>query len=341
MTAREFAKLINVSPSTVSMVINNRPGISEERRKQVLALLKEHGCEHLLKATGGKNIGFVVYKNSGDILGEAPFFQLLMESVSMAVQDRGYNLLFMQVVKDASIDEQVRVVQGNNCAGLIIFATEAEENDMAFFRSLGTPFVILDNDFSDEGASSVCINNRQGILLAMRHLHRIGHRNIGYIHSRAEIHSFRSRFAVYREQMERWGYAVTNDCVAGVSYSEIGSRRDMLEWLKAHPGGDAIPTAFVADNDLLAYGVVGALKEFGLRVPEDVSVIGFDDRPVCMLCEPTLSTIAVPRDAFGSAAVELLGWQLEGKSELSYKIEVGVKLENRESVAPPDRRNKL
>lgn len=337
MTAKEIANLIGVSPSTVSMVVNNRPGISKERREQILGKLREYGYDRLIKGRTGQemNIGFVAYKNSGDILGESPFFQLLMESVSEAIRERGYNLMFMQIVKDGPIQEQIRIVQANNCAGLIIFATEAQENDMAFFRALNTPFVILDNDFSDEGAGSVCINNRQGILLAMRYLYRLGHRRIGYIRSKAEIHSFRNRFAVYSGQMERWGLEVPDEFVVKLRYSESGSGEDMFQWLKEHNEKSRLPTAFLADNDLLAFGAVGALKKSGLRVPEDVSVIGFDDRPICTLCEPALTTVTVPRDIFGPAAVELLDRQLDSEQEFQIKLEVGVRLEVRGSTCAP------
>lgn len=334
MTAKEVARVIGVSPSTVSMVINNRPGISASRRAEIIAKIKELDCAYLLKETavGGRNIGFVVYKNSGDILGGEPFFPQLMESVSQAVRERGHHLLFMQVVKDGPVGEQVRVIQANQCTGLIIFATEAEENDMAFFRSLETPFVILDNDFSDEGANSVCINNRQGILAAMRYLHRLGHRRIGYIRSKAEIYSFRARHDVYRWQMARWDLPIQPGAVVSLRYSQSGAGEDMREWLRTRK--EPLPTAFLADNDILAFGAVWALRENGLRVPEDVSVIGFDDQPICTMCEPQLSTVAVPRELFGPAAIGLLEHCLKDNG-VNIKLEVGVRLVVRESTCAP------
>lgn len=332
MKAKEIARLLGVSPSTVSMAINNRPGVSAARRQEIIEKINQLGCSGLLskESSSERNIGFIVYKNSGDILGESPFFTLLMEGVGKAVRENGGNLMFMQIVKDGPIQDQKRIISANNCRGFIIFATEAFENDMAFFHALKLPFVILDNDFSEEGANTVCINNRQGVLLAIRHLRKLGHRNIGYLRSKSEINSFTARFDAFCAHMARLELAVRPENVVNLSYSEQGACGDIADYLRGNP---MLPTAFLADNDLLAYWAVKAFQEAGLSVPGDVSVVGFDDRPICTMSEPALTTVAVPRDVFGPAAVELLMKQLDNPESGSIKIEVGVRLIQRESTA--------
>ncbi len=335
MTAKEIARMLGVSPATVSMVINNKPGVSEERRAQIMELLDRYNYQRdkPVLAEEERNLGFVVYKNTGDILGQAPFFELLMEGVSRAVSEQGYNLMFMQIVKDGPIREQIETIRANRCAGLIIYATEAEENDMAFFRSLKTPFVILLNDFSDEGASSVCINNRQGIVLALRCLYKLGHRKIGYIRSRSMINSFAARYFAYTERMAQLGLLVNPEHVVSLSYSQQQATGEMKDWLQ-NRNRNSLPTAFLADNDLLACGAMSGLTESGLCVPQDISVIGFDDRPMCALCDPPLTTVVVPRDVFGPTAVQLLMRQIKEGHEISVKMEIGVSLMVRGSTGP-------
>lgn len=332
LKVKDIAKMLGVSSATVSMVLNNRTGISEERRKQVIDKIKELNCEHLLKNINDakKNIGFVVYKRHGDIIGESPFFTLLIQSVSSRLRTLNFNLIFIHLDVD-NYKNQIEEIKNTDCYGLIIFAAEAFYEDLEIFKNIGLPFVILDNNFIEEDCDTVCINNQSGVYKSVKYLYELGHRKIGYIKSKTVITSFTERINTFYKVMANLSLKVFESGIFSLRYSEIGAYEDMKSILSKNK---LIPTALIADNDLLAYAAMCAIQESGYNVPKDVSIIGFDDRPICVNTSPKMTTISVPKDIFGIAAVDLLVNKIEkGSQYYRLKIEVGTDLIIRESTA--------
>lgn len=333
MKAKNVAKMLGISPSTVSMVLNNKPGISERRRAQILGKIRELGYDSLLNKTASisQTIGFVVYKSFGDIVNESPFFSLIMEGISKQVGQYDYSLMCIHITKDIPFDEKVEQINSSNCQGLIVFATEAFQDDLLFLKAAGLPFVLLDNYFVLEDIDTVSINNEQGVYKSVSYLAELGHRRIGYIQSKTIINSFTERIESFYRAMTDLGLDVPEKYIYRLAYSEMDSAADMKKILD---NTIEMPSALIADNDLLAFGAMKALRDSGYRVPEDISIIGFDDRPICMYSNPPLSTIAVPKGIFGPVAVDILFDRINNKRKMSIKLEVGVELIERGSVAP-------
>ncbi len=330
--AKDIAEMLGVSTATVSIVLNNKPGVGPERRAEIINKVKELGCEYLLKEEPGelKNLGFVIYKRKGQIVDESPFFPYILEGINAKVKKNGYNLTFIYMNKDMSQEEQEQQIREADCEGLIIFAVEMIYEDLKVFKASGLPFVILDNSFRVNEVDAVAINNTQGIYKALTYLYECGHREIGYIRSKVYINSFGERYQAYQNILRQYDLPFYEEYTVEVGYSEAEARRDMREYLTAAPRR---PTAFLADNDLLACGAVMAVRDAGYKVPEDISIIGFDDRPICSVVEPALTTVAIPKDIFGPFGVDLLLDKIRNGRQQSMKVEVGISLIVRDSVS--------
>lgn len=331
LKAKDIAEMIGVSTATVSLVLNNKPGVSDKRRAEIIRKISELGCDYLLKdgIKDNGSIGFVVYKREGNIVNESPFFTYILEGITDKARKHGYALNFIYVNKDMTPDEQKNQIESAKCKGLILYATEMFHDDLQAFKESNIPFVILDNSFRENDVDAVAINNVQGTSKAVLHLCDMGHKRIGYIKSKVEINSFKERFRAFRHELTQQGLAFDERDMIEVGYSENEVKADTTRYVKARK---SMPTAFFAENDLIACNAVQAFKEAGLKVPEDVSVIGFDDRPVCTMIEPQLTTIEVPKHILGPQVVELLISKMEQGRDYTIKMDVGTKLVRRGSV---------
>ena len=202
------------------------------------------------------------------------------------------------------------------------------EDDLSFFATCSLPFVLIDNSFQTHDVDCVAANNYQGASKAIRYFYSMGHRKIGYIKSKIQITSFAERFAAYKQQLKNLDIPFHPEYVIEVGYSEQEVAAAVAEYLKLHTP----PTAFFADNDLLACFTIQALRTHGYAVPEDISMIGFDDRPICKLVDPPLTTIEIPQSLFGPSAVDLLIHKIQSPRQQSMKLDVGTRLIERKSV---------
>lgn len=332
LRAKDIAEILGVSTATVSLVLNNKPGVGQQKRQEIIQKIKELNCEYMLKdvAIGSKgNVGFVVYKRCGRIVDESPFFTYILEGINSRINYYGYNLNFIYLNKDMTTEAQKMQLMSSNCKGMIIFGVEMQHEDLQVFKDSGLPFSILDNSFQDSDVDSVAINNMLGTAKAIQYLFDMGHREIGYVRSKVRINSFEERYQVYKQQLKKLGLEYNKDFVMEVKYSESEARKDAREYLRKSPG---LPTAFFVENDFLACSVMQEMQELGYRVPEDISVIGFDNRPISQMVQPKMTTINVPKDIFGPAAVDLLMTRMKNGREQSLKIEMGTDLIVRDSV---------
>lgn len=351
LKAKEVAAILGVSQASLSLVINNKPGLSEQTRKRIKDALQEKGFTYLLAndlenaqnpevadlknekrniADKNRNIGFVTYRVGGKLLGYQSFFSLIIENLEMRARQYGYTLNYFTMCRE-EIQRDLQPLREAGCAGLVIFATEMKEMDLQYFEKLGIPIVLLDNYFNLQNVNSVKVNNEQGTMLAVDHLWKKGHRSLGYIRSQVDINSFNERYERAMQAMQQYGMKNPEKFVYSIRYGIEESYEDMKQILQAKNHKEW-PTAFMVDNDLIAAGAMRAFKEAGYRIPDDISFIGFDDRPVCLMTEPQLTTIRIPRDYFGNEAVEILVRILNGENRLLVKKEISTQLIERDSI---------
>lgn len=338
MTNRELAQKLGISPAALSLIINHKPGVSEATRTAVLTQLKEMGYEHLIKkapAPQGRSICFIIYKRHGEILDLHPFFLLLMENIENHARTYGYSILLCTVDKRRPMEPQIAHINGLDCQGAIIFATEMQDEDMEFFTGLRLPIVVLDNDFPRLTCNTVSINNQMGTFQAIEYLVRNQHTRIGYLKGSIRISSFLERQQGYEDALAYFQSSFLPEDILEVHYTEEGSYRDIRLYLEQNTSA-RFPTAFICDDDTIAVGAIRAFSEKGFRIPDDISIIGFNDRPACEVTVPPLTSVNVSKHAMAVETVDELMRLIHGNASpetRSRKIRIGTKLIVRQSVA--------
>jgi DNA-binding LacI/PurR family transcriptional regulator len=329
---KDIANALDLSSATVSLVINNKPGVRNETREKIFNYINEHGYNMSAKKVSlvqNRNIRFIVYKKHGKVVSDTPFFSQLIEGIEAESRKSGYNLVVSYDNKSEDDMELLKYLTKNPPEGIIILATEMSRSDFSEFEKIPVPIVLLDNSFDGEKIDTVAINNELGAFEATAHLIEMGYNEIGYLHSSVNINNFTKRKNGFQKALDSKNIQLKENLIFSLDSTIEGAYMDMLQLLKS---GVTLPGALFADNDIIAFGAIKAMKEFKIRIPEDISIIGFDDMPFCTLSEPTLSTIKVFKQRMGMIAVSRLIEKIEGDAPEFVKIEVGTELVIRDSI---------
>ena len=331
ISAKELAQKLNLSPATVSMVLNNKPGISEKTRHAVLEAAQTYGCSVSRKSDRVPNgiIQFVIYKKHGTIVTDTPFFAQMTEGIDAACKRRGYELQISYFYEQEDIGVQIQTLSEKDCQGILILGTEILPGFFEPFTRLPFPLVVLDTYFEELSCDAVLINNVQGAYLATNYMIDCGFDRIGYLHSSFSIGNFAERADGYYKALRHRGFSTDHPYVHRLTPSMEGAFQDMAHFLQT---GSPVAPAYFADNDLIAAGAIRAFTEAGYRIPEDISVVGFDDMPICEFLKPGLTTMAVPKKRLGELAADRLIDKIERKTNAVIKIEVSTRLQERGSV---------
>lgn len=305
VSAKDIARELGLSPAAVSLALRGRPGVSESTRALVLEKAAELGYVREARRASGKQgmIQLVIYKRHGKVFSDTPFFEQLIEGVAEKAAGLGYHLSISYFYGSQNRQEQMRSLRSLKSDGIILLATEMHSTDMKLFSGMDVPLVVLDNFFPMEDYDLVGIDNRYGVVRAVRYLIDCGHTRIGYLHSNVEIRNFIRRQDGYQMGCRLLPETLARDAirrVVRVGITPEAAAADMRAYLAADP---ILPTAFFADNDSIAAGCCRALREAGLRIPWDVSVIGFDDSSLCQMLDPPLTTMGVHKERMGALAV--------------------------------------
>lgn len=330
---RDIALRAGVSPATVSNALNGRQGVSQENAREILRLAHEMGyaAPKAAKATEKGYIRLVMFKQHGLVVMDTQFFMELVESIERECQAAGLELLITQIHagRDADYQERIRQLCSEECAGILLLGTEMQPEDLHLFARSVSPLVALDNLFRHERVHSVVMNNYDAGYQATHALYAAGHRHIAHITSNVEFSNMRYRRKGYEAAMLENRLPVDDACFYRVTPTIEGAYFDMKALLgEARP----LPTAFFVGNDIMAVGCMRAMAEHGLRVPEDVSLIGMDDMAICLASNPPLSTIRVYRREMGIAAVHTLLSIGRKLPPCVVKTELSVELVMRQSV---------
>jgi LacI family transcriptional regulator len=305
VTIGDVAAEAGVSVATVSKVVNGRWGVAESTSERVRAVVEQLGYQSSLVAQSLRSrntrvIGVLV----ADI---EPFSAELLKGVARAIEGSGYELVVFSGCGRA--DDQVgwerrylSRVSGTLCDGALLVTPSSV--DVTF----GAPVVAIDHNVGSSGLPTVDADNLNGAVIATEHLLELGHRRIGFLAGRPDLESARLRERGYRVALERAGIEVDPSLTRVGGYqidtAEEGTRQ-LLEL-------DDRPTALFAANDVTAIAAMSVARSFGLAVPDDLSVIGFDNVPESALCEPPLTTIEQPIKQMGFDAAKILFSLLDG-----------------------------
>ena len=338
VTIKDIAQQLNVSPATVSLALNGRPGVNEQTRESILSLARELnyngniGENKTFKRKVKKsfeNIGFLVYKRYGRVITDSEFFTALISSVEMAARAQSYTILLTYCIGDKEINNTIKLLKNSNLVGLLILGTELAEEDAELFYQLNLPVIILDCDILGCKLDTVTIHNEDGIWRGMKYLYDQGHREIGYLHSSFSIRNFEQRRLGYENCLEKFCLDRESQKIFMVEPTIEGTCADVCELVKQ---GIKFPSAIIADNDLIALGAMKAFAQCGIKVPDDVSIIGFDDIPMTSIIDPQLTSVHVSCEALGKLAIKQLLHRKENPNDIPQRISVSTNLNIRSSV---------
>ena len=298
-TIKDVGARAGVSVATVSRVLNEKGLVREETVRLVLdaaAALNyvPHGGARSLSTRRTSTVGVVL----PDLHGE--FFSETIRGIDVAARRRGYHLLVSGSHSEWSEMSAVLLAGRGRVDGLIVMAPELEAERIASWLPSGLPVVLLNG--RAEGAWSVAVDNSEGAGSMMRHLFFLGHREIGFISGPAGNSDAIERLRVWRDLMRDSQIPSIDELLVAGDFSETAGYEAGYTFLSR----PRRPTAIFAANDAMAIGALCALREQGIRVPDDMAVVGFDDVPIARFVAPPLTTVSVEIAELGRQAFELL-----------------------------------
>lgn len=329
MNMRELAKICGVSPSTVSLVLNNRPGVSEDTRRRVLLEAQRHGYFlPVRKISTKRSVLLMKYYKTGLFVEENQgFITMILNAIEDQLRIENYGMT--AYAANQNLEQALESIKYSEYCGIVIIATEILPDDYHLLDAIPIPFVVVDNTVPKHGYSSICMNNWENVWLAMNYCKECGHEQIGYLGSKTPAGNFIERREAFLKFVEELDLRFEQEHEFKVTPTLVGAHQDFKELLSEKA---TLPSCFFAENDTIALGVMKSLQESGLNVPDDVSIIGFDDIPYASISTPALTTVHVQRDVIGRLAVFQLMKVMENSKYGPVKTLVTGSLRVRESV---------
>jgi len=330
-TMREVARRAGVSLATVSRVLNNTQYISEETRVRVLKAVREFNYfknVHARRLATGRSdlFGLVISEIAN------PYFPEIIRGYQAIAWNRGFDVLLCNTEYDPERTRAVtRKLREGDVRGVAIVTSTADRGMVSELTQSGVPVVLCNAEPAGMLVSNICIDYGPGIQKAIEHVVELAHRSVGVIAGPAG-----NRTAMTIKNALVTGLTARGlkpVCVLESNYRVDAGASAVREVLS----GPQIPTVLFCGNDLIAMGAMSALEESGVRVPEDVSVIGIDDIFFAFLARPPLTTIRVPREQLGIQAFEALERMLRLKRKKGANYTLETDLVVRRSTAPARR----
>ena len=308
LTILDIAHMAGVSTATVSRVLNQKPDVDPATRERILRIMEEQGFMPNLAASGlaGRRshlLGALVPSLTWPLIPE------LMRGIGEVVGSTSYELILYSITdanheKDRS-DVIDRIIGTRLAAGLLAVFPGSSTRHLAELHSLNFPVVLIDDQgIPPQGTPWISVDNRVGAYEATRHLIRLGHRRIAHIQGPLKYQVSHDRFQGYCDALNEAGIELDPTLVREGDFMPLTGRACTNAFFDLP--AEKRPTAIFAGSDYMAYGVISAAEQRGLRVPEDLAVVGFDDNPSSAHMEPALTTVHQPFYEMGRRATEML-----------------------------------
>jgi LacI family transcriptional regulator len=326
VTIAQVAAESGLSTATVSKVLNGKPDVSPSTRVLVEDMLLKSGYRK--RANGEPPPLIDIVFNDFD----SPWATEIIRGAAAAAQAVGLTVAFTALSEGDERRVWFDHITSRGTRGIILLLSQLTERQKGELDARALPFVVIDPT-AEPGpeVSSVGATNWSGGLVATKHLIDLGHRRIGIITGPPELLCSRARFDGYRAALERAGLSVDDKLIRAGDFRVKAGYDEAKVLFKVRER----PTAIFACNDLHGLGVLRAAREAGLRVPEELSVVGFDDIPLSEWSTPSLTTVRQPLTQMAALAVQTLLESAEGGGSLTRRVELATDLVVRESTAPP------
>ena len=332
MTIREIAALAGVSPAAVSLVINHKKGVGEETRRRIQGVMDEYGYSPAAPRRQAARFRLMVikFRAHGIALEENQgFIASIIDRIDSECRRLSFDLVTCNCEAKTAA-ETFRTLIDNRPDGVIVIGTEMREADYGLLKLLTVPTVVLDNNILMENVDTVVMANRELMARQVRYLYGLGYREIGYFKFRQPVNNCDERYEGYLSELSRLGLKTPEPILLEPTVD--GAFEDMKNLI--HSGAYTPHGAALADNDSVAIGAIKAIREAGYRIPEDFSIVGFDDIPFSAVTMPALTTMRISRSQMGTLAVDVIRKRVKHPDWPGMHMLIGGKLIERASVRP-------
>lgn len=333
---KDIAQMLGISTTAVSLALNGKPGVSDETRRRVLAIASEDATRayHDLGEAGahGQTVILSVHKSSGKIIDDKPFFSNLIESVQQEAMREGCLTALAHYVPGQDLDAYLGYLRGLDADGIIVEATELTHDELLAYKGLGLPMVLVDGYFDLEDIDAVTLDDTTAVLRSFEYAWGKGHRRIGFLAGDAGIQNFEHHRDGFAKGMRNHGLGEKDCPIITLGCTIEEAYRDMVAFLSHRQRGFAMPTCWIAQLDYIAIGAMRALREAGYVIPDDVSMIGYDDIALSAVAEPPLTTTRIDRTDIGLLAMQALSRRMRRPHAPHTVTTVGSRIIERASV---------
>ncbi|MFT4114917.1 LacI family DNA-binding transcriptional regulator [Silvibacterium sp.] len=330
---KEIAKIAGVSLGTVSHVLNGSAAVREPLRKRVMEAVDALGYQPSQLARGLRRdktnmIGMII----PDVTN--PFFPAVVRGAEDVAFEHGYRLVLCNTDNDHSKEiAHLNELRTYLPSGLIVIPSNFSDltTQAESYRRSGAAVVCVDRLPKDWNGDTVTADNEHGAYDATNYLLRQGHRHLAIITGPRHLTNAQQRLKGFKRALHEKKISIGPEYIQETSFDQQGGHAKTLLLLRMIPR----PTAIFAGNDMIAFGAILAFREAGLRCPEDISLIGFDNLDMAEMCSPSLSSVSQPGYQMGNAAARILIDRVRGDAGPAKHVVIETALKIRESVAPP------
>ncbi|HBM61911.1 MAG TPA: LacI family transcriptional regulator [Citreicella sp.] len=307
VTLRQVAEQAGVSAATASLVLNGKGDISEATRKRVLSAMRQMKYKPRTDRTrpdAVNTLRFLKIARHGHTVNRdhSHFIADYIDGMSYEATRRDYSLQ-VESFEGTEVDRIADTLRAGDVRGAVILGTELTKEEVQVLARVPLPMVFIDTYHPQLDVSFVDMDNDQAVFAVLRHLAGQGFRRIGMVASHTEVTNFALRRSAFLRGMAALGLAPDEALILSVDSTLEGAYQDGLRQLAE---SREVAEAYFCANDMIAFGFMKALRERGLRIPEDVSIAGFDNLPMSAMSDPALSTVEVPKRRIGAMAIRLL-----------------------------------
>lgn len=302
VTLRDIAELTGFSINTVSRALNNKEEVHSDTRAKILATADKLGYRPNRLAKGLRSnktgtIGVVVT----DVAN--PFFSALVKGIAKAARDLDYSIILQDSDEDyAGEEEAIQVLLAEQVDGILITPVQSQQQTVERLTAAHFPFVLVGRYFHDLDTNYVVPDDYQGGFIATEHLLQQGYERIAMVNGPLHISSARERLEGFSDALNQYHVPIDESLVATGALTVEEGINLSRSILKRVPR----PSAIVCYSDFVAFGVMQAIREIGLSIPEDIAVVGFDDVRMASCLQVPLTTVRSPKEELGRQAMQLL-----------------------------------
>ena len=318
MNFRDIAKQTGVSIATISRVYNGKSGVGKNTRLIIEKALADNYHKEKNKTTKkpktGQMLTFFIYEGKNHVIERnEDFFTGTLMGAERSLNELGYLLNIVRVNENNIFKILDKIVVDGQSMGILLFATELSNKQCCLLEKYKIPIVTLDNCMEYYSLNSVCSDNEFGTFKALEYLKKLGHTEIGLLAPYSPMGGLGKREKGFYESMNMLGMKVNEKYVVKLDHVFDVGKVQMDRWLAKGP---KLPTAFYGVNDQIAAAAMKSLKEHGISIPKDISIVGFDDANIGDFVNPRITTMRVDCLKMGEIAVNRLMQMIEGDSSV-------------------------